>query len=324
VSARARLVVSVLAIAASGCAMAKPLVAGNDDLADYTAFRMAAHEGTRLARAESYLEGHPRGEWEAEVRAAFEEEEPAYFERATASRKATSEYLASLPRGPHATAAIALLTAFDAKVEDFEVDKLLRAARKTESTLEHASQQRRAVGERILADIAALLDPNAYGVPVAETPIELRRGLRGPVAPTWGALRRRRDDELFFSVPAERDRESRIAGITFAITIERGEVTEGRIEGHDLFVRWTEADEMRALDEGDPDDRDEARTHVRDLLTGALEARLPGEKCGVPPGGDAVLERACDGWSLIVRMGQKEGAMDAIVIRGPNRVRSSR
>src|ERR1700722_6068163 len=112
----------------SGCAVPKALFTSNSDLADYRAFRIAAHEGVRLARAQRYVERHPRGMWVDEGRRAFDQEEPAYLDRASETRAKTSEYLADLPRGPHAEAAIALLTAFDTHLEDADTDRLLHEA----------------------------------------------------------------------------------------------------------------------------------------------------------------------------------------------------
>src|SRR5260370_10324735 len=90
----------------AGCAVGRQMLADSGDLADYRTFRVAEHEGVRLARATRYLEAHPRGVWADEVRATLDREEPLYFEAATASRAKTSEYLTDLPHGPHAPAAI--------------------------------------------------------------------------------------------------------------------------------------------------------------------------------------------------------------------------
>src|SRR5580658_5800709 len=105
-----RAVALLLLMFASACAVPKALFTSSNDLTDYRAFRIAAHEGVRLARAQRYIERHPRGMWVDDVRRAFDQEEPLYFERASETRAKVSEYLADLPRGPHADAAIALLT----------------------------------------------------------------------------------------------------------------------------------------------------------------------------------------------------------------------
>src|SRR5262249_33157354 len=58
---------AALVAALPACAAGRQLVADSADLTDYRAFRVAAFEGTRLARASAYLEAHPRGAWAEEV-----------------------------------------------------------------------------------------------------------------------------------------------------------------------------------------------------------------------------------------------------------------
>src|SRR5690606_4512794 len=135
---------------ACGCAGLRPMLAPPEDLEDYRAFRVAAAEGTRLARAKRYLDRHPKGAFADEVRRAFEEEEPVYFERAQASREGIRRYLADLPEGPHADAAVALLVAFGSSMQEAELRDLARRVRYEDTKLEAAAVQRRAVGEAIL------------------------------------------------------------------------------------------------------------------------------------------------------------------------------
>ncbi len=301
------------------CAVVKPIVADSGDLADYRAFRVAAHEGVRLSRAQHYLDAHPSGAWASEVRAAFDAEEPRYFEAATASRAKTSEYLTDLPHGPHAAAAIALLTAFDTKVEDIATARLLRDARRTEAKLERASVQRRGIGETILGDVAALLDPSLYGARPDELPPTVRSALGGTAPPTWGGRPlTRRTTDFFFSVPSRLARESRIVTIELALELEAGRVTSGVVRGVDLFVHWEEADTMKARDPTSPGDRAAAAEHAADLLSGALEARLPVARCEAPASPpDELLVRKCDGWTATIKMGSAVGEVDAIVLSGP-------
>jgi hypothetical protein len=305
----------------AGCAVPRALVAGSDDLADYRAFRVAAHEGVRLARAERYLEAHPFGAWAAEVRSAFEEEEPLYFERATTTRAKTSEYLADLPRGPHADAALALLAAFDRKVEDVATERLVRDARRTEAMLQRSSEQRRALNDAILGSLGALLDPALYGASPEELPAPIRRALAGDAPATWGPRPLRRTDDYFYSIPTQTERRSAVATIDLALLVEHGRVVRGRISGPDLFVHWAEVEAVRVMDPTSTPDREAAAAHAKDILLGALEARFPASRCAVAipdvssPG--ALVVRRCEGWSAVVAMGDAAGADDAITIVGP-------
>jgi hypothetical protein len=314
---------TTLAPASLGCAALRSITAANDDLADYRAFRVAAHEGTRLARAQRYLEAHPAGAWADEVRAIFEAEEPKFFEAASLSRDETREYLADLPRGPHAEAAVILLTAFDRRIEDEATARMLRDARRTESMLDRANAQRRAVGETILAFLAALLDENVYSAHSDDAPDPLRRALRGSGRPTWGALPLRREADLFFTLPTRPERESRLVTVAIATALRDGVFFEGTIEGADLFVRWSEADEMRPLDPTRDADRAEAAAHVQEILAGALEARFPARRCeATDPRVPTLVARACDDWAAAARMAGAAGGLDTITIRGPHRAKA--
>jgi len=306
----------------SGCAVGKQLVAENADLADYRSFRVAAREGPRLSRAQAYLEAHPQGTWASEVREVFDAEEPAYFEACQGSRAGVSEYLVDLPHGPHAAAAFALLVEYDAKVEDVETARLMRDARRTEAQLEAAAAGRRAVGEAILGAAGALCEDNLYGATVEDAPPSLRGVLVGAAAPTWGPVPARRERDFFFVIPTQGGRESRVATMTVSVERdERGAITAGRIEGQDLFVRWDEADLVRPLDASSQNARSEAAFHARQLLEGALEARVPAARCtprsSAPADVGELVRRACDGWTGVVRWGQREGEPDVIDVRGP-------
>jgi hypothetical protein len=301
----------------TGCAAFKQVVAENSDLADYRSFKVAAREGVRLARAQAYLEAHPHGTWAGDVRAAFDAEEPPYFEACQRSRAGVSDYLVDLPRGPHVPAAFALLVAYDAKVEDVETARLMRDARRTEAQLEAAAAGRRAVGEAILGAVGALCEDNVYGGSIDEAPPSLRRTLGGEAAPTWGPIPARRQRDRFFVLPTQGGRESRVASMTVSVERdERGAITAGRIEGQDLFVRWDEADLVRSLDASSPNHRSEAAFHARERLEGAFEARMPAVRCAAKPGPDELVRRTCDGWTAVVRWGQREGQPDVVDVRG--------
>jgi hypothetical protein len=309
-----------------GCAVGRQMLAEPGDLADYRAFRAAAHEGTRLARAQSYLEAHPNGRWAPEVRTIFDGEEAAFFAAAQGSRARAREYVVDLPRGPHIDAARALLVLFDAKVDDFDTLRLLADARRTEATLELASQRRHRVTEVISAELAALLDPAVYGSRIEEPPLALAAVLAGTtrVAITWGGggggPTARREDLLFFVVPTREGHDSRAAEVSLQLFATRGRVVEGRIEGPDLFVRWAEANGARPLDPNDASLRDAASASVQEVIAGVLEASLPASRCAAPKKqGESeregeIMVRECDGWLVVVRMGAASGDVDSITV----------
>jgi hypothetical protein len=318
-SAGPSLAVAVAFVAGlAGCSGFKGVVAESGDFTDYRAFRMAEADGDRLRRAQDYLEAHPRGAWAREVGAAFAREEPAWFEDAKTSRAKASEYLTWLPRGPHAAAAIAVLTAFDTRIEDEETDRMLKEARRTESTLAQASAQRRVVGDAVLDALAALTEEGVYGAAIDETPSHLRRVLGGEGRSTWGRSPTSRTRDVFFSIPTKLERESRILSLAVTLGMDGQLVRSGTVAGADLFVSWAEADEMRPHDPTDPSERAQAARHAIDVLSGFFEARLPPARCRVPGTGEELFVRRCDGWEVIAKMGEREGEVDSIRVRGPS------
>lgn len=315
-SASALVCVALLGAGATGCATFRPMVASSADLEDYRAFRVAGAEGTRLARAKTYLERHPQGSFADEVRAAFDEEEPRYFERAQATREGARRYLADLPDGPHASAALALLTALESNMQDAELRDIARRSRYDDAKLEAAAVQRRAVGEAILGATGVLLDENVYGVPRADGPPALRTLMTGRTGSTWGGVPARREEDLFFLLPTRPERESRLVTLEISLAEQDGVVTGGTIEGADMLVMWAEADQITKLDPSAPEDRTEAHVHAMERLGGALERRFPAGSCPDVRAGRELYHRACDGWEVVVLPGERAGSKDAIILRG--------
>jgi hypothetical protein len=306
-----------------GCSSFKTVTAPPGDLEDYRAFRVAAYEGTRLSRAKRYLERHPQGTFADEVRLAFETEEPRFFEAAQASREGARRYLADLPDGPHAKAALALLTALESDMQDAELRDLARKVRFEDAKLESAAVQRRAVPEAILGAIGVLLDDDVYERPRSDAPQALRRLLMGRTAPTWGGIPARREEDLFFVLPTRPERESRLLTLVIEVEESGGVVVEGRISGADMFVRWAEADQIVSLDPAATDDRTEAHVHAQARLDGALERRFPSTGCADLRRDRELVHRACDGWVAVVTAGERAGDDDVIVVRGPSRARKA-
>jgi hypothetical protein len=308
-----------IAFAAFACGVSSQMLAEPTDLADYRAFRAAAYEGARLARAQEYLERHPHGAWAQEVRDAFDVEEPAWFEAAKTSRSRARAYLVDLPKGPHADAALALLVLFDEHKGDVETLELLADARRTAALLDEESARRKRVGEVVLEELAALLDRATWGARLDVPPPALAEVLRGAVQHTWGGSSPAwRTDELFFVVPTPRGAQSRVAEVRFRLWLEHDRVTAGAIRGADLFLRLAEALEIRVFDPALPADRARVASVVREVLGGALEATLPAAQCTARPADNAeILSRACEGWSVQARWAEREGEEDIVEVRGP-------
>ncbi len=315
---RATLLSLVLAgCCASGCASFRHVIAEDQDVADYRSFRVAAHPGRRLGYASVYLTEHPHGAFAADVHAAFDAEEEAYFERAKSSRSAARDYLTYLPRGPHAAQAVALITAFDTNLEEKELMEVARKVRRDEALLEKAAIARRRVGETILASVGALTVDQLYGARIEDAPAPVIRVLASDMpnaGPTWGGPRFDKETDLFFLLPTQPERESRVATVKVQLFRDpAGYVTAGEVSGEDLFVRWQEADRIVALDPSQAADRTEAGVHALEILGGALEGRFPRETCGNNASAGALLARRCGGLSVQILMGESAGALDRVV-----------
>jgi hypothetical protein len=292
-----------------GCAVGTQLVASPSDLEAYRAVRTADAWGPRLAAAQRYLEQQPEGRWHGEVEALFSREEAAYFAEAQASRDGVRRYLGTLPRGPHAEAALALLVAYDAKVDDVETARLLRGARETELALAEAAAERKTFDDWMIGVVSLLVNEPE---PAAEQVTQL---LAGEGDATWGLGRDRGARAFPFAVPttsglAPRRAEARLELVRGA----GGVVTSAVLEGADLFVRWAEARRLAAWDPGRTEDRASASGEVGEVLSGIFERTLPVGRCSVPGSAGALVSRRCGPLSVEAAMGTGAGTLDRIVV----------
>ena len=310
-----------LGIGLSSCAVSSQMLAEPGDLADYRTFRAAGYEGVRLALAHQYIDRHPHGIWADEVRGVFDVEEPAWFELAKTSRWRARAYLIDMPWGPHADAARALLNLFDGHTEDVDALELMEKAQLMEATLNAESATRKRVGDLVLEELAALLDKATWSARLEAPPATLEGVLRGPARSTWGwggtKLASERTDEIVFVVPTPDGPVTHDVEVHFQLKLERGRVTQGTIQGANLFARLAEAIEGRIFDTDKTEDRTTAASEIVEVLGGALEAQMPAVRCRVKPiGRGGILTRACDGWLASARMGSRTGDSDGIEVRG--------
>jgi len=267
--------------------------------------------GRAIASAQTYIEKHPSGAWAPEVKEIFDREEPLYWEEQSASRAGTSNYIAWLPRGPHANAAVSLLVAFDAKVEDFETFKLLKGARSTEKALAEAAEERRAADEWLSGAVAALVDDAPWGKSIDEAPI-LVSVLKGTHTSTWGAVPTAREMRFGYGVPSPDGLQRRMADVRIVVAVEGGVSRSAKLEGEDLIVHWAEIDSLKPLDPARTEDRAFAASRMRERLSGMLEKRFPEKTCS--SGGDLadLLARTCTGRRVRVIMGGAAGETDRL------------
>ena len=240
------------------CAVMRPIVASNGDLAEARHVKLAHAEGDRLSRMGKYLEHRPKGEWATEFRAAFDTEEPAFYHAATKSRDGAIDYIAWLPHGPHAQAAFSLVRSFDEHEPENEQERMLKAAQEDEKRLERLAQERQDAKDAALEASRVLVDPVNYGRPVEQSP-ELARFMLGGL--NFGRTPTKRTRVLSFTIPSKNGPVVRTLEFTVTLTTSRDVVTGAVIDGPDLFQRWAEATLVREVSAS------EAEHFVRDAVT---------------------------------------------------------
>lgn len=302
----------LLSLALSACAELRPLTAASADQEDYQTLRLLSNEGERLAAAERYLARHPDGAWAAEVRGQYERAEEAYFEQAKESRGGAIDYLALLPEGPHADAAMAAVRAFDGHIADDETAHLVEAARRSTAALDAAAKERREAAEFVLQSAVVLLTSGTIGRSIPDN-AALRQLLEGSRSGTWGGTPHQRLAVWSYLVPTSSGQEPRELAATVEVEEDDGRVVRAFLRGPGLFSRWLEADAGRAIDDARPEDRAAAAVHARDVVSGIVEAELPEATCGAPSEGD-LFRRACKGVSIRVHQGAAAGDTDTLTI----------
>lgn len=246
------------------CAIVRPVTASNADLVDHRAFVLAHTEGDRLARATQYLEKHPDGAWSKDVRAAFDAEEPGYYRASTRSRSAAIDYIAWLPRGPHADAAFALVRSEDEHEPEDEQARMLKAAHENEVRLARAAEERSVAHDAALSTLHAVV-ADVYGKPLEASP-DLTHLLLGGM--NFGATPSHRTRVLHFELPSRAGPVVRTLQIEIDVVRDAADrVTSSTVSGPELFQRIAETVLLREVppDEGDRYVRDAVTTLARGL-----------------------------------------------------------
>ncbi len=278
-----------------GCAALRPVTASSDDLADYRKTRLAATVPEHLVASAAYLERHPRGAWADEVRASWETEELAYFERSQSSRERALEYLSWLPHGPHADAALAVVRAFDGHVADDETAHLVAAAKKTTAALDAQANERKALEDELLAAIAAIVRA-PLGGPFSAAP-DLVRVVRGARASTWGDGLERVEHDAFV-LPSRDGPIARELERTIVADEREGVLVGAELRGLHLFATLLELASTRPSSDADAP---AALAHVVDVAKGALPPAAAG--CS-DDASDRGWVRRCPGVVVYVRPGE--------------------
>ncbi|HEY1958461.1 MAG TPA: hypothetical protein VGH28_22745 [Polyangiaceae bacterium] len=243
------------------------MTASDGDAADHRAYALARVEGERLRLASQYLERHPNGAWAADVRAAFDAEEPRYYAWSEKSRAAAVDYLAWLPKGPHADAAVALVISFDEPMPEDEASRMVAAAHANEARLERAAEAREDAEETALESLRVGIDASIYGKKLDDDGDLARFLLAGR---SVGKTPDRRTRYREFTIPARNGPIPRTLELTVQVEETGGLVTGVVVFGPQLFARMAEASLLREVAPA------EAERYVRDAVDAIVRARGPG------------------------------------------------
>jgi hypothetical protein len=300
---------AALAALSGGCASFDAAIASPREAAAWRATRVAPSAEARLAAASRYLAEYPQGRFRERVRAFLGEVEPLFWQARRESAAGLRAYLDALPDGPHAAEARDRLALFQRRVHDAEAERLAARALATEARLEAQARARRAAIDTFTGWVATAAAFDGWGSPL--DPASLGGLLRGDAARCTEAACRRTVSIPYAVVAAGQTTELE-ATLELAAELDGGSVRRIVVAGPELFTRLYEAGEDRLAP-----DHERAARFAAELVAGAVEARLPAERCAAPSGasgGAAAPVRACDGRRVEVIAGAAPGDDDRVVV----------
>ncbi len=118
-----------------------------------------------------------------------------------------------------------------------------------------------------------------------------------------------------YAVPEDKVLSERTIDVSLQIRWDRGLVQELSLSGPELLTRVAEAISVRAVPPLNPQARAEALGQALEIVSAALDAPLPKERCEVEAVSPVVLERRCDGLRMLVVAGTELGDVDRLVVR---------
>lgn len=308
----------VLASCSACAGVANTLVAPHNEYSAYRNVRTARGFEQRLRASSQYLQAYPNGRWTQEVRPWFDRAEARYWSRHEESYEGLAEYLALLPRGPHAARAELELRLHRKNVEASSSSDIVERAREQEARLARVARERETARDSFGAWLGRLLEIQTWG--------DRTSALDSGFLFAWRIDKPRArcvDDrcaklvELPFELPGGNDLAKRVMLFEVVVMLRDGVVVEARIEGPGLFSRLFEASKLESVSHDDTKARSRAIRFAADFVSGAAESRLPSSRCSVPFDPPEVMKRSCDGWYLHAAAAEDPASDDVIVIRGP-------
>jgi hypothetical protein len=287
-----------LALAVSGCVAGTRITATHEDYRLYRDTRLATTTEERLGASHRYLARMPEGNWADEVRSWFRLAEPAYYKASLDSAPRLRAYLLAMPDGPHAAAVTSRLVELEtaAGFDEARNERELGAARRVQSNLALAAEQRRTFVRDIADLLGRLAAIESYGKPTSalDGNFLLYLRLQDPAAVcderscTKSLVAR-------YQIPGGGTLLPREAPYQVSLALADGVLARVELSGPELWSRLGEALELQAVERDRPQTRVEAIGRVLPLLTNTLEAKFPADRCSRDAVSPTILERVCDG-----------------------------
>jgi hypothetical protein len=304
-----------LAWVSAGCSAAR-LTAPVDDYAAYRATRTRPRQGDRLAAAVRYLERYPKGAFAAEVHAALEQQEPAFFLAKRGSIAGLEAYLSALPSGAHAAEATKELSW--QRETAAHRDAMGTRAAAVEARFARAAAERERARSTVTRWLALAADPRLYDEPLGQAPAELI------VAWTLSLPRPRctmADDgsrhcvkvlELPYALPIEGRLEPRELTLEIRLVQDpSGRPTGVTLSGPGLFNRLEEARRVATIDDDASSARIDAVARAAELARHTIERHGAKPECLEPATPPIVLDGDCGALHVQVRGRTDEAPDDA-------------
>jgi len=302
-----------------GCgSIGSQLVANNGEYLAYREVRTSERLDARLAASSAYLSAHPDGQWAQEVRPWFERAELRYWLRIKETPAGLASYLETLPDGPHAAEATALLAAYRERQEAARKELLDLSAAMTEERLAELAKQREVAQEAFVSWLGRFLAIESWGKRTSELDHEFIFAWR--IDPPHGTCVDDRCAKLVqyaYELPGGGEQSERRLVMDVVVQLDQGMVEQAKLEGPGLFSRLYEAGAKQPVPYDDPSARVEAIAYAVEVIGGAVEARMPAQRCALDTVAPVVLHRSCDGWTVTVTAAEQAGEDDVVSISGP-------
>ena len=309
------------------CASTARITGDFPEYRSYREFRLSTTIEARLGAAERYLRDYPNGSYRAEVRSWYFPAEKRYFKLAWDTLPRLRAYLDAMPHGPHAEAAAERITELESRrlFADRREQRLLSHAQDIESRLARAADQRRGLVREFSRLTELLAGTRTFGEPTSELDAALLHRLRDrPPSLHCEADQCQKIFSFRYAVPEDKALTERSIDITLHIRLERGLVQELSLSGPELFTRVAEAISVRAVPPLNPQASAEALGQTLEIVSAALDAALPKQRCNVEAVSPVVLERRCDGVRMLVVAGTELGAADRLIMQRETRERAKK